>query len=1240
MERNEYIKHINDRYKNMLLYSELSKTMNTIKNLYKDAPIEGNNLYKDSHKNGLKLEFKILQDKKNIIKKKIKIIEVKLENKLYEYYKNKYKNCKLDKLSDPIYKEYNTIKDKLDTSNDESIDEIVTNNSITIDSKLYNEIVLLCIKKIVERKDIEDINDVYYPDYNNPNFSSCISNRSEFIVNIPKRDKSCKSDEFELSSYQIFLKNFISDNTPYNSLFIYHGTGTGKTCSAVSIAENYRDIYKNKDKRIIVLSSRNIASGWYNNIYNPAKGTNQCTGDEYVKMAENKENYDISNRNRLVNNFYEFSGYKKFANTIKNILEKSTNGYAEIKKIYSNRLLIIDEVHNIRSESESKTENILKYIEYAIRHSDNLKLIILSATPMYNKSTEIIWILNMMLLNDKKEPIDEHNIFRSDKLRNSGIRLLQKAMRGRVSYIRGETPDKFPIRLYPDPPKEYATMKITREPITSSDYKFKFLKMYGSKLKNTQLEIYNEELKNVIDSKVGDNPTMTEDIRISQISNMTYPVNSTDVRDKYGKKGLENTFNITSDGVYTYKDKRRPILDIDYIENYSAKIHNILRLINNSEGIIYIYSFWVEGTIIPLILALEHNGYVHYSGKSYLNYDKKRKSKKNNKFIVITANPLLSKNNTNDIKTLTDESNKNGDNVKIVIGSLVSSEGIDMKYIREIHVVDPWHHLNRLEQIIGRGIRYCSHEGLEDENGFSKKNVMIYLHVAMLDNGIESVDELIYRSAEEKSVNIGQIEMLLKENAIDCELFKSINIITKNDVKPMKLITSQGDTITNFKPYDKPYSKACSFTDKCNYICNTKKTLKLKKNNMNTFNDKVGRNLYQIIHKYIKSLYKMKNIYTIKEIIDYIKEYINMDEKIIYLALHNMIQRKITIYHNNIQGYLIYNNNYYIFQPSNNNDETMTIYDRNNIKLPQRKYINLTIKKKSKVKTKVEKKESEIKKLNIEDINKKIKDIINKIDNIKKEISKKNLDINNYKWVIDSSIIKYQFAIDRLSIDERVFLLHHIITKDTLTTDNKIVYEYYRPNFIYNIDGEYKIDEISNDKPHGFVLFEEISPVTYMLDGNTIIRSSSIMDQIKDYLSKYKETKTYNKRYGNYGKIWSFNDTNPMKQGQFKLITEDSGLPIKTTYGKRKYIKFGKECEPSSQEHSQSYDDLVRLIDMINNSEVNNIKEDIKNKKFTRKYMCKLYEMICRKYTSDDIIYHLKKDSIFMNKDILNLILI
>jgi hypothetical protein len=38
-----------------------------------------------------------------------------------------------------------------------------------------------------------------------------------------------------------------------------------------------------------------------------------------------------------------------------------------------------------------------------------------------------------------------------------------------------------------------------------------------------------------------------------------------------------------------------------------------------------------------------------------------------------------------------------------------------LKYIREIHIIDPWKHLNKTEQIIGRGIRFCSHTLLPPE---------------------------------------------------------------------------------------------------------------------------------------------------------------------------------------------------------------------------------------------------------------------------------------------------------------------------------------------------------------------------------------------------------------------------------------------------------------------------------------------------------------------------------------------
>ena len=78
-------------------------------------------------------------------------------------------------------------------------------------------------------------------------------------------------------------------------------------------------------------------------------------------------------------------------------------------------------------------------------------------------------------------------------------------------------------------------------------------------------------------------------------------------------------------------------------------------------------------------------------------------------------------------------------------------------------------------------------------------------------------------------------------------------------------------------------------------------------------------------------------------------------------------------------------------------------------------------------------------------------------------------------------------------------------------------------------------------------------------------------------------------------------------------------------------------CLPT-QARNKSYEDLIKLIDIINDNDINKIKKDISDKKFSRTYMCILFELICRKYTSDNLIYHLKEDSIFMKLEFLNII--
>ena len=62
--------------------------------------------------------------------------------------------------------------------------------------------------------------------------------------------------------YQIIkmVKHFLSSHTPYNGLLLYHGLGSGKTCSAIGITENMRRYMEleGKTNRIIIVASPNV----------------------------------------------------------------------------------------------------------------------------------------------------------------------------------------------------------------------------------------------------------------------------------------------------------------------------------------------------------------------------------------------------------------------------------------------------------------------------------------------------------------------------------------------------------------------------------------------------------------------------------------------------------------------------------------------------------------------------------------------------------------------------------------------------------------------------------------------------------------------------------------------------------------------------------------------------------------------------------------------------------------------
>ena len=899
-----------------------------------------------------------------------------------EYYRDKnYEEY------DDIYNEYDRIaslKPKVDTD-EKNIFFIgkLHKKEIKPRTKFMKECLLESLKRLVDLRTIEESKDedselnddiktymlgsksqtnhfIYYPDIYEDNISDKLFAKEELRRHIIPdeigsiKDK-CDSQFFELAPHQLFLKNLISPNTHYYGLLIFHGVGVGKSCSGISIAENFRDIYGKEENKIIILASQNIRIGWKKTIFDPSRGDNQCTGSDYY-YDDDDHKIDEKYAKKKIKKYYELYGYAAFANSIKKMLnegcrhitdenEINVNQIKLIKEKYSNRVLIIDEVHNIRSdENQKEGRDTIHYIEMVIKYSEKLRLILLTANPMYNLSNEIIWILNMLLLNDKKPIIMEKDIF--DKEGNLiNEELLKDKSKGYISYLRGENPISFPVRLYPkhdlkriikNPKKGETDLRPDNdifEKKLNKESKLSFLELYSSPLKDKQLDIYmNECLKHKGPKLQID----TENILL-QLSNIVYPGESESFTDLYGENGILNTMKVDKN-IYSYqKDTLSSVGEYfhrDLIGNYSSKIKSILDTIGNSDGIIFIYSNWISSGVIPMVLALEQNGYTKYDGKEILKSSKKiekisvtgkyfneysdKKDFKKANYMVIAGSGIGSTKLEEELKIVTSDENKNGHKIKIIIGSSVAAEGLDFKNIRSIHILEPWHNINKLEQVIGRGIRNCSHKKLDE----CDRNVTIYLHTSTVPK-IESIDMYLYRYSEYKAKQIGQIENILKSNALDKYLFQHGNHFDKNDIDMIKVKPSYRKTKTYLHDRsDKEYSRVCSFSKICDYMKNDKNESIIipDKNKYDTFQINYSATLISVYKKRIHNLYLKSVSYTFDELKDSLSRYKEIYSDYLYHAIKEMISEKDTLHNSNgDKGYLVRIDKYYLFQPYYNN---------------------------------------------------------------------------------------------------------------------------------------------------------------------------------------------------------------------------------------------------------------------------------------------------------------------------------
>jgi superfamily II DNA or RNA helicase len=791
-----------------------------------------------------------------------------------------------------------------------------------------------------------------YPEQSDPHFQRKMYKKREFYYHkIPPRDviidyqdikkfrDTVCGGNFRLRSQQSLLANFLNPDTPFRGVLIYHGVGTGKTCGAVAIAENFKDQVRKYGTKIhILVSGPLIKENWKDEII-------KCTKETYLKditinagyIDENEKQKQLKQAKQLAQQFYRIMSYRSFykkvlgqkisdkkfdEKKIKKTYRRTAEGDFErdlaIDKIDSlnNTLLIIDEAHNI---TENEYGNAVQKI---IENSKNLKIVLLTATPMINFADEIIQLLNY--IRPIEDPMHREMIFTSDKshtmaFKPHGREYLQKMASGYVSHFRGLNPLTFAQGV--------DMGEIPTELL--------FTKLYRCDMLQFQLDTYIDILSTQDDSL---------DRKSQAVSNFCFPGLSSDKKEivgYFGKEGMDtiktqlktnkqqlqkminekffdnklDQNNIIRDAEST-KSITGLILKKENIKYFSIKFYNALVNLDQlytkkGLGIAFIYFNLVKVGIDLFTEVLQMNGYLEYNEEGNYNINDDTidaltgrthlimKSEYPSEpffpatYITMTGKGEDSNDQMPEIKkkildnVFNNVNNKDGRFIKLVLGSKVMNEGITLENVAEVHIMDVYYNLGKVHQVIGRALRECKHYKItNDDNRFPKVN--IYRYVVSIEGRSElTTEEQMYQKAEQKYLLIKDTERALKEVAFDCPINYHGNIFPEEirdykncvDADMLVKMTAEERKDVQICPSQCDFKKCTfkCFDDKLNlkYYDATKgiyRRITKEKLDFSTFTNVLAKNEINFAKDKIKELFRFRYVYTLDECVNKIRK--------------------------------------------------------------------------------------------------------------------------------------------------------------------------------------------------------------------------------------------------------------------------------------------------------------------------------------------------------------------------------
>ena len=241
------------------------------------------------------------------------------------------------------------------------------------------------------------------------------------------------SNEFSLMTHQQVVRDYLNVYTPYRGLLLYHGLGSGKTCSSIAIAEGMKT-----SKQVIVMTPASLQVNYREELKKcgdelyrknqfwefipvddsqlelietlsqvlsvPVEQIRKNGGAWLVNMTK-PSNYDAlaaADKLKIDTQLDEMIGHKyKFINynglRAKKVLELTKN---DTINPFDNAVIIVDEAHNLVSRIVNKLgkkkSSIAITLYNLLMRAKNAKIVLLTGTPIINYPNEIAILFNML----------------------------------------------------------------------------------------------------------------------------------------------------------------------------------------------------------------------------------------------------------------------------------------------------------------------------------------------------------------------------------------------------------------------------------------------------------------------------------------------------------------------------------------------------------------------------------------------------------------------------------------------------------------------------------------------------------------------------------------------------------------------------------------------------------------------------------------------------------------------------